>query len=226
MNLRILCLILIFIKILEPSYAQIDSINPVPRWQKSSLVAPGIFTVYGVSSFFFHPIRKIDTQWFTSINKSPVKTNQTIDHILQYTPAITVLGLDLFGIKGKNNWKDQTIHLAVSQIVMNAIVRPTKILSNRLRPDGSEYSSFPSGHTSMAFVNAEFLWQEYKHRNKWLAASGYVAAATTGYLRMQHNRHWFSDIVAGAGIGILSTKLTYWAYPRLVRMVKKKRLPK
>jgi len=43
---------------------------------------------------------------------------------------------------------------------------------------------------------------------------------------MQHNRHWFSDIVAGAGIGILSTKLTYWAYPRLVRMVKKKRLPK
>jgi membrane-associated phospholipid phosphatase len=226
MKLRAFSLALSLIVFIQPTFAQVDTTKSAPHFRTVSWVAPSVLTLYGVSSFFIQPIRNVDTRWYHSINSSHVRNNQTIDDVLQYTPAITVYGLDVLGIKGKNNWKDQTIHLAVSQIVMNAIVRPTKILSNRLRPDGSEYSSFPSGHTSMAFVNAEFLWQEYKHRNKWLAASGYVAAATTGYLRMQHNRHWFSDIVAGAGIGILSTKLTYWAYPRLVRMVKKKRLPK
>lgn len=226
MNLRKYWLILALFSFEHFSYAQIDTSATTSKLQTSTLVAPGIFTLYGVSSFFVNPIRKIDNQWYTSINRYPVKLNQTIDDVLQYTPAVAVYGLDIFGIRGKNNWKDQTLHLAVAQLAMNVVVRPTKILSNRLRPDGSAYSSFPSGHTAQAFVNAEFLWQEYKHRNKWLAASGYVIATTTGYMRMQHNRHWFSDIVAGAGIGILSTKLTYWAYPRLARLVKKKPLSK
>jgi membrane-associated phospholipid phosphatase len=40
-------------------------------------------------------------------------------------------------------------------------------------------------------------------------------ATTTAYLRMANNKHWFSDVVAGAGIGIASTKLAYWLYPRI-----------
>ena len=42
-------------------------------------------------------------------------------------------------------------------------------------------------------------------------------ATTTAYLRMQNNKHWLSDVVAGAGIGIASTKLAYWLYPKLQR---------
>jgi membrane-associated phospholipid phosphatase len=54
---------------------------------------------------------------------------------------------------------------------------------------------------------AEFMHQEYKDQSVWYSIAGYTAATATGVLRMYNVRHWFSDVVAGAGIGILGTKL-------------------
>ena len=46
--------------------------------------------------------------------------------------------------------------------------------------------------------------------------------AATGYMRMYNNKHWFSDVVAGAGIGIVSTKIAYWIYSALQNYFRKK----
>ena len=81
------------------------------------------------------------------------------------------------------------------------------------RPDGTSNNSFPSGHTATAFSGAEFLWQEYKDVNIWYGISGYIVATGTGFFRIYNSRHWLSDVVMGAGIGILSTKVAYWIYP-------------
>jgi membrane-associated phospholipid phosphatase len=62
-------------------------------------------------------------------------------------------------------------------------------------------------------MGAEFLYQEYKDVSPWYGIAGYVVATGTGLFRMYNNRHWFSDVVAGAGFGILSTKVAYWIYP-------------
>ena len=78
----------------------------------------------------------------------------------------------------------------------------------------SDYS-FPSGHTATAFMGAEFLYQEYKDISPWIGYSGYLIAATTGYLRIYNNRHYLNDVVAGACIGIISTKFAYWLYPKV-----------
>ncbi len=43
----------------------------------------------------------------------------------------------------------------------------------------------------------------------WISVCGYVCAATTGYLRVANNRHWASDVLVGAGIGIVSVKVVY-----------------
>ena len=91
-----------------------------------------------------------------------------------------------------------------------------KVLKNTThveRPDFSNYVSFPSGHTATAFIGAEFLHQEYKSISPWIGISGYAVAAATGALRMYNNKYWFSDVVAGAGIGMLSTKIAYWIFP-------------
>lgn len=196
------------------------------QFNKASLIAPALLTTYGASSFVMQPIRDIDVNWQTSLMSKKRNDLSNLEKILVFSPAIAVYALDIAGIKAKNHWKHQTIQLGVSAVLMNTLVIASKGMTDRLRPDSSSFNSFPSRHTAAAFMNAEFLWQEYKHHNKWLAASGYVVAAATGYLRMQHNRHWFSDVVAGAGIGILSTKLTYWAYPRIVKRIKKKRSSK
>ena len=103
--------------------------------------------------------------------------------------------------------------LGLSGIIMGTAVLSIKNLSGETRPDGSDKYSFPSGHTAAAFATAEFLRQEYKDVSPWYGVAGYAMAATTGYLRMYNNKHWVGDVAAGAGIGIMSTKLAYWIYP-------------
>jgi len=82
-----------------------------------------------------------------------------------------------------------------------------------LRPNKSDYLSFPSGHTGIACMGAEFLAQEYSSKSFAYSVIGYTFAATTGIFRLYNKDHWFSDVVAGAGYGILSTKLAYLVYP-------------
>ena len=86
------------------------------------------------------------------------------------------------------------------------------------RPDGTSFNSFPSGHTATAFMGAELMNQEYKHQSIWYSIAGYTVATGTGVFRMYNNRHWLSDVVAGAGVGILSAKAGYWLYPYVSKL--------
>ena len=72
-----------------------------------------------------------------------------------------------------------------------------------------------NGITAKAFISAEFLRQEYKDVSPWIGVAGYAVAAGTGFLRMYNNRHWLNDVIAGAGVGIISTRVSYWLYPKL-----------
>ncbi len=65
-------------------------------------------------------------------------------------------------------------------------------------------------------MGAEMMRMEYSD-NPLVAYSGYFLAATTGVLRIHHKRHWFTDVLAGAGIGILSTRMSYWLYPYVTK---------
>ncbi|WP_317047850.1 phosphatase PAP2 family protein [Pedobacter chinensis] len=65
----------------------------------------------------------------------------------------------------------------------------------------------------------KFLYQEFRYKSPWIGYAGYFVAAATGTLRLYNNKHWFSDVVAGAGSGIASTKLGYLAYPHLKRLI-------
>ena len=94
-------------------------------------------------------------------------------------------------------------------------LRTPSILGNRLAPD---YST--------AFANAEIIHQEFKDRSAWYSVAGYSLAVSTGAMRMLNNRHWLSDVVAGAGVGILSTRLAYVIYPWLHKKINLTRLGK
>jgi len=139
------------------------------------------------------------------------------DNYLQWTPALAVYGLNLAGIKGKNNFRDRTMIFGISELLMSSMVFSVKKFTGEVRPNGSDALSFPSGHTANAFVGAEFLRLEYKDVSPWYGVAGYVVAGATGYLRMYNNKHWLGDVVAGAGIGILSTDVAYYIYPYIKR---------
>jgi membrane-associated phospholipid phosphatase len=86
---------------------------------------------------------------------------------------------------------------------------PLKELTHVTRPDASNDKSFPSGHTSHAFAAATFMAKELKDKSIWYGVGAYTIATGVGVLRIMNNRHWVSDVMAGAGIGILSTNIAY-----------------
>lgn len=154
-------------------------------------------------------------------DKNPHKKTNVEDYTWA-VPTVAVYVLNFSGIKGKNNFTDRTILYLMSNIIASAFVVPTKNITNVLRPDSSNTLSFPSGHTTQAFVAAEFLRREYKDVSPWYGVAGYAFAVTTGYLRLYNNKHWLSDVVAGAGVGILSVHAAYWIYPMLKKKFSKK----
>jgi membrane-associated phospholipid phosphatase len=103
--------------------------------------------------------------------------------------------------------------------MMGITVQSIKKITKVARPEGFGTNAFPSGHTATTFAGAEFLRQEYKDVSPWYGIAGYLAATTTGILRMYNNKHWFRDVVAGAGFGIASTKISYWLYPKIKKWI-------
>ncbi len=182
-----------------------------------SLILPTILIAYGFISLENDGLKTLDKNTKIEIEEDHTTPVTKIDNYLQYSPALAVYGLNALGIKGKNNFRDRTIIYALSTAISAAIVLPLKRITKIQRPDGSGFNSFPSGHTTTAFAAAEFMWREYKDVSLWYAIAGYGAATATGILRLYNNKHWVSDVVAGAGFGILSTKLSYCLYPAIKR---------
>jgi hypothetical protein len=191
-----------------------------------SLIVPGVFITYGLVSLGYDKLRDFDKEVKEEIWSEHAHGFQHVDNYLQFAPAVAVYALNLAGIHGKNNLRDRTMILLLSNIISNATVYSLKSITHRLRPNETAYTSFPSGHTAEVFGSAEFLSREYKNISPWYGIAGYATAATVGYLRIYNNKHWFSDIVAGAGIGMLSTKLAYWIYPSIKRILFKDRKTK
>lgn len=135
--------------------------------------------------------------------------NTEADDYLIFVPALEMYAANLLHIKSKNTIANQTKYLLVSNIATLGATQILKRSFNEERPDKSDNRSFPSGHTAHAFVMATVLHHEYKDSNKFLAYSGYAFAVTTATFRMLNNRHFPSDVLVGAGLGIAITELVY-----------------
>ncbi len=132
------------------------------------------------------------------------------DDYLQYAPAALMLELKAAGVKGRSSWKRMLVSDAFSAVAMASVVNTLKSTTHIVRPDGSNSHSFPSGHTATAFMTATMLTKEYGHKSPWIGISAYTVATATGLMRMANNRHWLSDVLTGAGIGIISTEIGYF----------------
>jgi membrane-associated phospholipid phosphatase len=117
------------------------------------------------------------------------------------------------------------LHTLESLFVSQGIVAVVKNTAGRARPyvdpdnphdyelfrgfrDGEDYRSFPSGHTAAAFAIASSLTAEATDHapriHRLVAIGTYTAASLTGLSRMYDEKHWASDVVAGAAVGTLT----------------------
>jgi membrane-associated phospholipid phosphatase len=117
--------------------------------------------------------------------------------------------MDALGCKAAHSVRDQLVYFGQAELIMMGLVYPLKTMTHVPRPDYSSDNSFPSGHTAQAFVAAQFFQKEYGHRYPWLSAGMYTLATGIGVSRVLNNRHWASDVLAGAGLGMGSVELSY-----------------
>ena len=193
--------------------------NRARKEKIKSFKIPSLLITYGFFALDNDKLIALDISIKNEIREDHPFFRTRIDDYLQYAPALAVYGLNAMGIKGKNNFRDRTMIYFLSNAMMGITVHSLKKIPRIQRPDGFGKNAFPSGHTATAFVAAEFLRQEYKDSSPWYGVAGYLAATATGVLRMYNNKHWFRDILPGAGFGILSTRAAYWIYPAIKRNI-------
>lgn len=162
------------------------------------LVAGGLVAMKEDKNF-----RQLRTDYFP-------RYKHTADDYLQYSPAVVMMGLKAAGVKSRSSWGRMLTSDVFSVGIMAALANGLKETLHVRRPDGSNTRSFPSGHTATAFMTATMLTKEYGYKSKWVGFGAYTVAAGVGLMRMANNRHWLSDVMVGAGIGVISTELGYF----------------
>ena len=169
-------------------------------------------TFVGVPLFIAGIIAKSEKNAFKQQTRHSLVTKfkTGIDDYTQFFGPAAVVGLKLGGYEGRSDWPRLLASAGMSYGLMALFVNTIKHTAKEMRPDGSTANSWPSGHTATAFVGATLLHKEYGlTRSPWWSVAGYGVATATGVMRVLNNRHWISDVLSGAGLGILSGELGY-----------------
>ncbi|AHF14573.1 phosphoesterase [Niabella soli DSM 19437] len=212
-----------FLLVSHPGYGQADSVissghppafSPKKITYKSYILPAALVGAGTVATIIREHKNNNSNPLLNTAHKEPSIFLQP-ENYTAFAPAATVAALDFLGIKGKHKPAEQALLYAVSAGLSSAIVYPLKSNTKVLRPDKTDFQSFPSSHAAIAFVSAEFLRREYGDQSVWYTVGGYAAATATAIIRVARNAHWESDVCAGAGIGIASTTTAYWVYDKI-----------
>jgi len=217
-------ILLIFLSIVVlKTNAQNDTTFYNKKYNYKSYIIPASLIVYGLTTFNNNGFpSSISVKSYSNENFKDF--NNISDDYIAFAPGLIMLGLDLFKVKSTSNFANQSAITAKSIILTLGVVNILKYSTQVLRPDGSAKNSFPSGHTTFAFTLAEVLHQEFKDK-PFIYISGYALATTVGAMRILNNRHWFTDVMVGAGIGMAATKLIYATHQYKWKMNKGDFLP-
>ena len=135
-----------------------------------------------------------------------------IDDFLQWAPYLEIPAVLLAGVETRNDRVNLGLIVLKSEAIMLSSVYIVKTLTHVERPDGSNNLSFPSGHTAQAFLAASIVHTEFRDKSQWYGIGAYTLATSVAAFRMINDKHWESDVIAGAGFGILSAHLAYLSH--------------
>ncbi len=188
--------------------------NPV---KLTTFILPVAITLYGLTTIDYNGWPLSSKEVYDWRQKHNPDFSTGIDNFLPFVPLAAAYGMQFAGLKARDNIKDMTLIYGAAYILSMGSMQGLKTITKKTRPDGSGDNSFPSGHTTFAFTSADLFYLEYGEKYPWVAAAGYATAAATGILRILNNEHWFADVVVGAGLGMISSRLVYYGYYELFK---------
>lgn len=199
-------------------------------FQVGQLAMPGVFIAAGAAGFL-NPVK----EWKVAVRDqvreySPDRIHA--DDYIQYVPGVMAVAGEWLGAESQHNFLDRLLVAGTSSVVTAVLVNGLKytIVSPRpyiydevclgtnplmLTPRSSpmRFNSFPSGHTATAFMGAELVRLEYGADEPWIAVAAYALATGTGVMRVWNEQHWYTDVLVGVGLGMLSARIGWWMLP-------------
>jgi membrane-associated phospholipid phosphatase len=180
-----------------------------------ALIIPGTFLVYAGLKPFVSGIQSLDDTIYSNIKINRPHFHTNAESYLMWAPSASIYLLDAFKVNTKHSFKEHLILDAGSIVIAGGVGYAMRLISRDINVYTTHDTKFPSGHTANAFRGAEILHQELKHENELLSYSGYLVATGVGVLRLYNKDHLLTEVLAGAGLGILSAKLAYWIFDKV-----------
>lgn len=212
--------------------AQADSVRPFLRWRDAAIL--GAFTAAAVV------VAPMDARIARELQDPGVQANRSMRRVAHTVETITepgslIIGAALYGY-GRLADKPRVAELGMrgteALVVGGTVGILIKGIAGRARPardvndpddyqlmrgftKGDPFQAFPSGHSIVAFSVASSVTSQMKHwkpGSEWIVGPLlYGGAATVAWSRMYDNRHWASDVLAGAAIGTFTgLKVVHW----------------
>lgn len=157
----------------------------------------------GILATSFEPLDDNLTQWEP---RTGYKAGTWIGN-----PFVLAAGsLTMYGIghwAGKPRVRHVSMDLLRAQTLSLGLVYALKYTTRRERPDETSNDSFPSGHAAQTFASATVLTRHFGFQKTWPA---YALATFVTASRINQQRHFLSDAIFGAGIGVA----VGWTGPR------------
>lgn len=191
------------------------------RKQAALLLLPTALIAYGSLSHFVSPLQNFNHGISNRVQGINIG-NTKADDFIQYLPAAAFLTLEASKVKAKGEPMDRLLSFTLAYGFMASTVLCIKDNFRQLRPDSSAFNTFPSGHTATAFVSAELIRHYYWDTSPLYGIAAYTLATTVGFGRIYNNKHWFGDVLCGAGVGILSARLAILFAPYLKQLLQKR----
>lgn len=175
------------------------------------------------------PAQSIDLRILESINpRYPNSQFWKYDSFSAYAfTGAAIAGPLIYGFtSGDDAAKHQSYEIITGIALSTIVMEGLKISINRTRPgdaypglifpvDPAHGQSFPSGHTSLAFATATELTIQYK---KWyVAVPAFIWAGSVGYSRMYLGKHYPSDVLGGAVVGVGGGLASHWINEKLFK---------
>lgn len=178
---------------------------------KRSLLVSGPLLAIGVFSLKYKK-GYIDKEFTEERNEHLSQFESKLDNYMAFAPISVVYLLDVFKAPSRSSVGNQTLLFLKSELIMIGITKPLKKITHRTRPSATNNESFPSGHTAQAFLGASLVHKEFGKKSIWYSIGGYAIASSVGVYRVLNNKHYVSDVLVGASIGVLSTNLAYLSH--------------
>ena len=211
--------------------------------KKKDWAKVGIAAVIGTGlAFADKPINNFFSD-LAKNNKGVASASNVITSFGGLYEVASLAGFAAAGLVTQNEKIKSTAFLASQAYITTAVMETIiKYISNRQRPNyinpktnsiaptfrgpfyklepgpsGATNSSFPSGHTALVFAASTVYALEYRH-HPWIPVFSYSIATLVGISRMTENKHWPTDLLAGAALGILCGRQVVHNYHRYMKI--------